>query len=173
MSPVTHAQLGWLLANAAPLTRGERLVIFLAGVLPDLDGLGLLVSLQAYTAYHHVILHNLVAALIFALAAAALSQKRLTTGLLALVSFHVHLGADLLGSGPGWGIQYLRPFAAKEWLFAYQWNLASWQNFVVTLVALGLCLLVALRRGRTPLEFISPELDARVVEVINRWFGKL
>lgn len=172
MSPVTHGQLGWLLANIAPLNRKERSAIFLAGLFPDLDGLGLLVSLPAYIAYHHVVLHNLMTGLIFALAVFALTRRRLVTSLLALLSFHIHLGADLLGSGPNWGIQYLRPFAAHEWLVAFQWNLASWQNFAVTLMALGLCFLVALKRGRTPLEFISPKLDARVIEVIKGWFGK-
>src|SRR5579883_1782633 len=44
MAPVTHALLSWWTANVATLRRRDRLAVFLAGVLPDLDGLGLLFS---------------------------------------------------------------------------------------------------------------------------------
>src|SRR2546421_7942338 len=41
MNPVTHFLAGWLLANAAPLECKERALVTLAGVIPDLDGLGI------------------------------------------------------------------------------------------------------------------------------------
>jgi hypothetical protein len=44
MSPVTHALVGWILANSIPLSRRERALVMGAGVVPDLDGLGLLVD---------------------------------------------------------------------------------------------------------------------------------
>src|SRR5205085_1971383 len=42
MAPGTHAFIGWWVANVEPLDRRDRFVLFLAGVLPDLDGLPVL-----------------------------------------------------------------------------------------------------------------------------------
>ena len=40
MSPVTHFLLGWLVANSMKLDRKERTMVTIAGVIPDIDGLG-------------------------------------------------------------------------------------------------------------------------------------
>jgi hypothetical protein len=40
MSPVTHFLMGWVVANAAKLDRKERAAVTIAGVVPDIDGLG-------------------------------------------------------------------------------------------------------------------------------------
>ena len=40
MHPVTHLLLSWTVAEAARLERKDRTLVTLAGVLPDLDGLG-------------------------------------------------------------------------------------------------------------------------------------
>jgi hypothetical protein len=41
MHPLTHALLGWPLVQAVPLTRSDRALVTLAGVIPDVDGLAL------------------------------------------------------------------------------------------------------------------------------------
>ena len=40
MSPVTHFLVGWMVANTGGLNRRDRAAISLAGVIPDIDGLG-------------------------------------------------------------------------------------------------------------------------------------
>lgn len=67
MSPVTHFLTGWVLAELTPLTRGERALVTLSCVAPDIDGLGVVADyltrnsphhLQWFDAYHHS-LHGL------------------------------------------------------------------------------------------------------------------
>ncbi len=68
MSPVTHFLVGWLAANAAHLDRRERAMVAFAGVIPDVDGLGIVAEvvtshsahpLAWWSDYHHVLGHNL------------------------------------------------------------------------------------------------------------------
>ncbi len=40
MHPVTHLLAGWMVANAADLSNRDRLVVTLAGVARDVDGIG-------------------------------------------------------------------------------------------------------------------------------------
>ena len=42
MHPASHALLSWLVADAKPLPRRDRILIFAGGLLPDLDGLAIL-----------------------------------------------------------------------------------------------------------------------------------
>ena len=65
----------------------------------------------------------------------ALARQRLQVGLLALLTFHLHLLCDLAGSGPGWPIWYFWPTSLREWFWDGQWELASWQNSVIGLAA--------------------------------------
>jgi hypothetical protein len=45
MHPLTHMLLGWPLAHVVPLTRRDRALVTLAGIVPDLDGLALIPEL--------------------------------------------------------------------------------------------------------------------------------
>ena len=70
MSPVTHLLANWVVAEYAVQDRRTRLHIVLAGVAPDLDGLGLAVdqanawlgrpATDGYGACHHFLLHGLL-----------------------------------------------------------------------------------------------------------------
>jgi hypothetical protein len=37
MSPITHFLTSWVVANSAHLNRKDRILVTLAGILPDLD----------------------------------------------------------------------------------------------------------------------------------------
>ena len=41
MNPVSHLLTGWIVANTADLTTRDRVVVTLAGLAPDIDGLGI------------------------------------------------------------------------------------------------------------------------------------
>src|SRR3989440_11858882 len=124
MSPVTHFLTGWVFANWFTLERKERALVSLASVAPDIDGLGIIPELLTrssalpllwFSLYHHS-LHNLAFALAISVIAFALATQKWKTGLFALVSFHLHLFEDMLGSRGPDGYQgpvpYLAPFTS-------------------------------------------------------------
>ncbi len=132
MSPVTHFLVGWVVANADGLDRRERAVVTVAGVIPDIDGLGFIAEYLTregshpfwwYADYHHMLAHNLAFGLLTAAAAFALAARRWTAALLAFLSFHLHLLGDLAGSqgpdGSQWPIPYLLPFS-KAWQLTWR-----------------------------------------------------
>jgi inner membrane protein len=124
MSQVTHFLTGWVFANCARLDRRDRALVTLACVAPDVDGLG-------------IVLDTLVFALVIAGVSVMLAHQRWKTGLLAFVSFHLHLVEDLAGSrGPDgyeWPIPYLKAFSSA-WSLPWQgqWALNSWLNIAIT-----------------------------------------
>ena len=170
----THALASWLLAEAGPasMTRRDRTLVLAAGLAPDLDALSLLGGIAAYQKWHHLLLHNVVGAALTTIVCAVSARSRLAVGVLALLSFHLHLLFDLLGSGGPdgsvWSIPYLVPFSSHEFSWRGQWPLGSWQNVTFTAFLVLASWSVAVRRGRTIVQTISPGADAKVVEVLKR-----
>lgn len=185
MSPVTHFLTGWVLANAANLDRRDRVLVTLAGVIPDVDGLGAVADLLTrhseqpldwFARYHHS-LHNLGFALMVALLAYVLGNHRWKVASFAFVSFHLHLLEDVLGArGPDgyqWPIPYLMPFSRSAQIMWHgQWALNAWPNFVVTLGLLYVTLYLAWQRGYSPLELVSLRADAVFVDALRRRFPR-
>lgn len=185
MNPVTHALAGWCLANVAPLDEGrDRMLVTLGCILPDLDGLGMVVGLfrngtedaaELFSRYHHVMSHNGLACLVLALLCFALARRRRTTTLFFVVAFHLHLLMDVAGSrgpdGHQWPIPYFAPFSpSPAWTWDGQWELASWQNGLITVVLMVFTARFARRRGFSFLEAIWPRADRELVETIRRRF---
>ena len=124
---------------------------------------------------HHS-LHNLVFALVIAAIASALAAQKWKTGLLALLSFHIHLFEDVLGSrgpeGYQWPIPYLAPISSNlQLVWGGQWGLNAWQNILITAVLLLITLWLAWRRGFSPLEMVSVKADAALVATLRRRAG--
>ncbi|MBS1792331.1 MAG: metal-dependent hydrolase [Acidobacteria bacterium] len=186
MSPITHGLIGWLTANISrKLTRREMGLITLAGVVPDVDGLGLIVEVLTrntahpllwWTEYHHA-LHNLGFALLVTAAAFFLSRNRVLTALLAFASFHLHLVGDLVGSrgpdGDQWTIPYLAPFS-NAWALSwkYQWELNAWPNFAITGLALAATFWLAYKKGFSVVGLISEKADRAFVQTIRNRFSE-
>jgi inner membrane protein len=184
----THFLAGWLVALPRPgLTLRERGAIAFAGVAPDLDGLPLLVDKVNemlgresiyYETWHHVLAHNIGAALVFAGGCAALAERgrRRLVFALALLSTHFHLLFDLIGSrgtdGSQWPIPYLAPFSqAWQLTWSGQWQFNSWQNTtLLALVLLG-TLSGAWKYGRSPLGLINARWDAELTATLRARFG--
>jgi hypothetical protein len=75
--------------------------------------------------------HNIGFGLFLALISFTFSTRRLAASCLVLLSFHLHLLGDLVGSkgphGYQWPIPYLIPFSdAWQWIWAGQWQLNAW-----------------------------------------------
>ena len=183
MSPVTHFLTGWVLANSISLTRRDRALVTLSAVVPDVDGLGIVVEaltrnsshpLLWFSLYHHS-LHNLAFAVAIALLAFALSEEKWKTALLSFAGFHLHLLEDLLGSrgpdGEQWPIPYLAPFSSALSLsWRGQWYLNAWPNFLITLALVAVTLYLAWARGYSPVEMVSERADREFVAALRRRF---
>jgi hypothetical protein len=186
MNPVTHFLVGWVVANSADLNRRERAAVTIAGVIPDVDSVGIVAEkltigsdrpLLWWTNYHHVISHNLGFALLVAGVVFLISERKWMATSLALLSFHLHLLGDIVGArgpeGYQWPIPYLLPFSnAWEITWQGQWAINAWPNFVVTGVALAITFFLAWKRGFSPLEMISSAMDKAFVRTLRARFGE-
>lgn len=185
MNVIEHFFIGWCVANLVPsLSDRDRTIVTMASVVPDIDGLGILVELPTrntahpilwWTEYHHVLAHNVGFAFLVALSAYLLATRRFETTILALVSFHSHIVGDIIGArGPDgyqWPIPYFLPFSrTPELSWEGQWALNAWQNFVITGVALALTCFLALRRGYSPVGIFSKRADIQVVRTLRARF---
>jgi inner membrane protein len=185
VSPVTHILTGWLVANIGTLEIRERTAITLASVAPDLDGAGIAAEyltrdgahpLMWYSAYHHVLGHNLLFGMVVTLVTLGLARHRWKTCVLSFFSFHLHLLSDLVGSrGPDgfqWPIQYLFPISTRFQLcWPGQWELNAWPNFAITGAALVLTLYVARKKGRSPVAMFSLSADQTVIKALRNRFS--
>jgi len=186
MSPVTHFLTGWVFANSARFNRKDRAIVTFACVVPDVDGLGIILELLTrnsshpllwFTLYHHA-LHTLAFSLFVTALAAVLSANRWKTSAFVLVSFHLHLLEDLLGSrGPDgyqWPIPYLAPFSsALNITWHGEWALNAWPNVAITAGLLLATLWLARVRGFSPLEMISPRADAAFARTLRQRFPRV
>ena len=141
---LTHAGLGWLVAHLARVPRRDRWLIVLAGLVLDLDGVGIVWSEPAYLAMHRAAGHSLAFAVVIVALTMTFAAVPWVTGALAAVSFHLHLLLDVVGTG-GMPIRYFWPVSDWQLSFRDHWTLASWPNAVVTAVTLGAVLAIAWR----------------------------
>jgi inner membrane protein len=146
---LTHIGLSWMVANVGPASRRDRWLIVLAGILPDLDGIGILWSERAYEAAHRAAGHGLPFALVLIAITVLCAHSPWATSALAALSFHLHLLLDVVGTG-GLPIRYLWPFTDWGWSYSGHWVLASWPNAVVMGLTLLGVLLIGWRSRRTP-----------------------
>lgn len=160
-------------------------MVTLACVVPDVDGLGIIPELLTrnsahpllwFSLYHHS-LHNLAFALAIAAIAFALAAQKWRTAILALLSFHIHLFEDVLGSrgpeGYQWPIPYLAPFSSSlQFVWQGQWGLNSWPNILITVVLLMITLWLAWRRGFSPLEMVSATADRALVAALRQRYPR-
>ena len=162
-----HLAVSWLIGHRLPERRDRRLVTW-AGVVPDLDALSLLGGAGAYSEYHHVLTHGVVAAVAVTALCTAFARQRTKVLLLSLLAFHVHLLCDWLGSGRDWPLVYFYPFSRHEYFTPYGWPLASPQNAFVWLAAVALSIWIGITRGRTFAEaFLPTGADAAVVKALR------
>jgi hypothetical protein len=135
---LTHIGLSVIIASAGTVrSRKDRWLITLAGILPDLDGIGILWSPHAYDAVHRAAGHGVLFAVAWSGLTVLRADRRWSTTLLALLSLHAHLLLDLVGTD-GLPIRYFWPVSSRGWSYAGRWPLASWPNaLVMMLTALG------------------------------------
>jgi hypothetical protein len=182
MTPPQHLIISWVVANSATLDRRSRLAITLAGILPDIDGLGYFVDRanlrfdvysHYYVEYHHVIGHNVFAGVLIAGLMAYCCQHKRVVFLLSLLTFHLHLLADLAGSMGGdgyqWPIYYLYPLIPDFTLtWSGQWELSSWRNSAIGSSFFVVALIIARYKRVTFFELFSAKLEEKVFAVAKK-----
>ena len=184
MNPVSHLLTSWVVANTADLTARDRALVTLAGVVPDIDGLGVIAEILTehttfpllwYSKYHHVLCHNLGFGLLLAVMVILFGVRRWMTAFLVLVVFHLHLLGDLVGSrGPDdyqWPIPYLFPFSDRwQLIWTGQWELNAWPNVLITILLLAATIYIAWKKGSSPLEMVSKKADAAFVSILRKLY---
>lgn len=187
MAPGAHFLMSWILSHAdAQSQRRDRVIVTLAGVGSDVDGLGLLldgsmstsgITSELYVKYHHVLAHNLAFACFAGAIGLALASagRRWITAALAFLAAHLHIVTDLAGSkgsdGYQWPISYLYPFSDHLTLsWSAQWELAAWPNDVILGVLIIACVGITRYRGVSPLEVFSVRLDNEAHAMVRRYF---
>ena len=191
MSPLTHFIGSWLVATATTKDPRDRKLITLAGVLPDLDGFGAVGDVvraaitgqpnhfEWYVKYHHILTHGWPGAIIICGALATFAHQKWQTLFLCLLTFHLHLACDLVGSrGPTtadfWPICYSEPtFRHPIWIWKGQWRLDGWQNRLIFVAIFGTALWVAAQRGYSFLEIFGRKIDIGFVRVLQKWRGQI
>ena len=186
MPPPTHLLMSWLVAASGDLDRRDRAIVTIAGICPDLDGLAIILSYFSsdptyahlwYSKYHHVLCHNLGFGLLVGAISFWLATSRYKTAMIAFCAFHLHLLCDIAGSkgpyGYPWPIPYLLPFSDK-WNLTWsgQWELNAWPNIVITEILLLVTILLARRKGYSPLDLIWPYGDGILVKYLRGAFPK-
>jgi hypothetical protein len=165
-----HIMSGWCAASFFDLTPRERFFCMAAASLEDLDGLGAVMGTDsnAFQNYHHLLCHNLSFVLLVAIVLTIFSTHKLKSFLLYIALGHLHLLLDYFGSGPGWAIYYFWPFSRQKFRTDMAWEFFSWQNLTVAGLLLVWVIVIAINQRRTPVEWITPDLDRRLVASLRR-----
>ena len=186
MSPETHLLASWIIAAKTTDNARDCRLVTLAGILPDTDGLGLLVdavnrllgrgdSFYYYSEYHHWLLHGLFGGILITGILACFARRGWQVALLALIVFHLHLLCDLVGSrGPSpsdlWPIYYLGPLSRHAmWLWHSQWRLDGWTNRVITVALFFWALWLASKREDSVVGVFNRRADRVFVGVLRQW----
>jgi inner membrane protein len=189
VSPETHLLASWIIAAKTTDNPRDCRLVTLAGILPDADGLGLVVDLACgwfgwkqtflYERYHHYYLHGMLGGILIAALVACFARHRLRVALLALLVFHLHLLCDFAGSrGPSpqdlWPIFYLGPFDKDPmWVWRSQWPLDSWINRYLSAALFLYALWLPVRLGHSVVGVFSRRADQVVVSVLRKWHSAL
>ncbi len=163
---------GWCVGNLFKLNKRERFFCMIVASVPDIDGLSILGGWGFYQDWHHVIGHNILFCVILAGVFAYFSQHRIKSFFIYLGLFGLHMAMDLFGSGVGWYLYFYWPFSMEKFYTNLCWEFFSWQNQVAGGLLLAWTIAIIYCQRRTPLEYIMPKLDRRLVvfflRLVNR-----
>ena len=106
------------------LTRDKRLwaLAFVAGMLPDLDGIPILFDMDLYYAIHHELFHPPIYGILLGIIAAFALYRffrmpKLPTFFAVAAGFILHPVFDIFFTN--WGVKMLWPFSDEKHLFSY------------------------------------------------------
>ena len=152
-----HAALGWVIANCGKVDRRVRNYVVVSAILPDIDAIPYVFGPVYYGLYHHTFGHNVF---LWALCAlwGAWRFRSWKAGALGFVAFGSHLLTDAYLSK--WFLYLFWPVSHKGYMPEQSLDLSSPVNTYLLYSTPLVIAAVALIWKRTPLEWISPKLDA-------------
>ncbi len=171
MNLEAHMAAGWVLGNLVPgENRRFRGIMVAAAMAPDLDGITYLAGGDVYARWHHVLGHNVFVAAAMVAVAAWLARRagRRWGGVAKVGAF---AGLALLSH---WlGDYYLSNYPLSPWWPVSDFSVKSIHsvgldhpvNHAIGYASLALMAGSVWIWKRTPLEFVSRELDAHVVNL--------
>lgn len=134
-----HGLISFLVV--ALFTKDRRLLClaFIAGVMPDLDGIPVLFDLGLFYAIHHELLHPLIYSLLFAPPAAFIMRwlfqiPKIKSFAVFALSYALHPLADVLFTN--WPVKLLWPFSSEQ--FSYPMFI-EYNGLLVSITILGFC----------------------------------
>jgi hypothetical protein len=171
----------WLASTTVKLNKRERTVITCAGIIPDIDGFGLIVDFVAknfgYTTHYWFQFHHQLHTLPFCLLISGISAyvaktKKLMVAVMACFVFHLHLFCDLIGArGPDgyqWPMPYFSPFSDDIQLkWSNQWELNAWPNILIGIGLMVTVILVARKKQISPFEIVSPQMNNAFLKMVK------
>lgn len=185
MSPETHFLASWIIAAKTTNNPRDCRLVTLAGILPDADGLGLIVDAAnhalgrkesfQYADYHHWLLHGVFGGILIAALLTCFARQRWRVALLALMVFHLHLLCDLAGSrgpSPGdlWPVFYFGPFSKHPmWLWHGQWRLDGWTNRIISVALFLWALWLSSGRSDSFVGVFNRRVDKVFLGVLRKW----
>ncbi|OQA06171.1 MAG: hypothetical protein BWY66_02014 [bacterium ADurb.Bin374] len=179
MNIVTHGLLSWCIAQRVCGTKRDAALAATAGLLPDLDGAGALIDMfrggeaEYYSAYHHILGHNILAGVLMASVLGACADRRMRVAATSAGLFIIHIICDVVGSrgpdGEAWAIPWLYPFdSGSSLLWDGQWEINAWPNILLTIIVLFLFFRQTRDMGWSPLRYVSERADAAFVSTIRK-----
>jgi hypothetical protein len=192
MAPTTHLLASWILAAKTTDNLRDCRLVALAGILPDVDGLGIVADMfnsafrhkttEYYQQFHHYWMHGAPAALAVTAVLVCFARRRGRVAIFALLAYHLHLLCDLVGSrGPDpsdkWPIFYLAPVHVHSiwllrhstWIWKYQWPLFGWQNSLISIALFVWAMALAIQRGDSFIGVFNRRADAVFVGMLRQW----
>ena len=190
MSPITHFLASWVVADTVLEDDRDKMLVAVAGILPDLDSLGVVVDFASpalggpethlYADLHHFLFHGLAGITVLSALLAVKAIKKQKVFLWAFIVAHFHCLCDFVGSkGPYdaiedlWPIYYLGPFSRTHGhlLWEGQWKLNGWQNISFTVALLCWVFYAAWKYDRSPFRPLSKKVHHAFVETLRARFG--
>ncbi len=131
----------------------------------DLDGLGILAGIKTYSIYHQKLFHNLFFILFISFVFCLLTRNKIRNLVIFIVIGHLHLLFDYIGSGSGWGYNYLFPFGEFKISSLGWWQLVSWQNLLFDILFIISSIYIMFKEKIFVFEYFAPKLDCKII----RW----
>jgi hypothetical protein len=165
MAPQQHLVLSWVLSNLNYEKRRDRIVATICGVIPDVDGLGIIIDkILGDGSYYYYFLWHLIC------------RRKLLPTLVATLTYITHLFFDFVGSGGPdgeiWPMYPFWPFSKYEMSVSWQWSLNDWKNTVIAAVFILIMIIIAAKKNRSCIEVVSSRLDRYCIDTARHLFKR-